>query len=369
MNTISLIFIASTGAGPVYSFAMAKAIAERKEYQLNLIISNTLSTKTLWHEAFDKDPNVNIVEVCTYKHNMLSVLLSFFRVKTIRKILKILYASDICYIPFGFMWAPIVYPRLKGKCKLITTIHDPHPHNPNSGFIQKVADRIDNYHYSLADHLIMLNKKDLPHIQERYPSTPITVVPHASFDYYSKIGDMETQEKIYHHIAFLGTISWYKGLDILVDAFQSLSTPDMKLTIAGKGTIEEDVLKKIEGDKNIILMNRYVEDKEFGEILKTVDFVVLPYRNASQSGVIPLAYSFGKTVIATNVGALDEQVPGDVGVLVEPSPKAVAKAIDDMYKDEEKLFTLNKNAKKYADTELTWEHSAELMSKVFKSLL
>ena len=74
-----------------------------------------------------------------------------------------------------------------------------------------------------------------------------------------------------------------------------------------------------------------------------------------------MAFAFGKTVVATNVGALDEQVPEGTGILVAPNSDDIASAIDALYSDVEQIKTLGMNAQRYAQTELTWEHSAELL--------
>jgi glycosyltransferase involved in cell wall biosynthesis len=100
-----------------------------------------------------------------------------------------------------------------------------------------------------------------------------------------------------------------------------------------------------------------------------IDFVVLPYKRASQSGVVPMAFSFGKTVIATNVGALSEQIPQGTGIVVEPNSTLIAESIDKLYSTPNLILDYNKNAKKYADTELSWEHSADLFHNILDQLI
>nr|AIA93452.1 CAZy families GT4 protein [uncultured Alistipes sp.] len=59
--------------------------------------------------------------------------------------------------------------------------------------------------------------------------------------------------------------------------------------------------------------------------LSAADFVIQPYRNATQSGVTPLAYHFEKPMLVTNVGGLPGLVPDrKVGLIAEPDPQSIA---------------------------------------------
>jgi glycosyltransferase involved in cell wall biosynthesis len=67
------------------------------------------------------------------------------------------------------------------------------------------------------------------------------------------------------------------------------------------------------------LINRWVDEKDIAGIFQQADVVVLPYTAGSQSGVIPIAASFGLPVIATRVGGIPEQIEQETtGLLVEP---------------------------------------------------
>ena len=109
------------------------------------------------------------------------------------------------------------------------------------------------------------------------------------------------------------------------------------------------------------MINRWIEDHEFQEILDNVDVVVLPYNEATQSGIIPLAFAFGKTVIATNVGALSEQVPDGTGFIVNADKYSIVSALDYLYDNPHLIEQYGHNAFVYANTELTWSKSAKLL--------
>jgi glycosyltransferase involved in cell wall biosynthesis len=90
--------------------------------------------------------------------------------------------------------------------------------------------------------------------------------------------------------------------------------------------------------------------------LSAADFVIQPYRNATQSGVTPLAYHFEKPMLVTNVGALPDLVPdGKVGVVTEPDPQSIANGIEQLYQLGEAHFLphLREEKKKYNWSNLT----------------
>ena len=105
------------------------------------------------------------------------------------------------------------------------------------------------------------------------------------------------------------------------------------------------------------------------DIIENSDFMVLPYLRASQSGVIPMSFALGRTVIATRVGALEEQVKEGTGKLVGLDSECIADAIDTMYATESRIVEMSKRAKEFADNELTWAHSAELLINFVKTIV
>ncbi len=363
MKKITLVSLGTTGAGPVYSLEMAKALASSQRCYLQVIISTEVKNIDQWDLCFKDRDDIEYHVIDTYKHNILSVIYSsLFDLKKKRHLIDLIcqFKTDILYIPFKLTWAKDIYYRLN-NIRIITTIHDPHPHDSFlQGFKWYIFDNfIGNECIGRTNDIIVLNKKDVEFVKYKYKKNVI-VIPHASFSYYIKKEDNHNY-KLQHTIGFFGRIEPYKGLDILIDAFERLYDINIKLLVAGSGQIDSILKNRIERNSNIVLYNRYIEDEEIQSLLQSVDFVVLPYKRASQSGVIPLSFALGKTVVATNVGALDEQVPKGTGVLVEPNVESIEKAIRELYGKPNLITEMGIRAKNYADTELTWEHSAELL--------
>lgn len=131
-------------------------------------------------------------------------------------------------------------------------------------------------------------------------------------------------------LLFLGFVRPYKGLDIAFDALERL--PDhYRLTVAGEFWDDAEPLRDRAGrfGERVSLDDRYVPDEEIGDLLGDHHLLVCPYRSATQSGLVPLAFAAGRPVVATDVGGLAEVVvDGKNGELSTVDPGAFAAAIE-----------------------------------------
>jgi glycosyltransferase involved in cell wall biosynthesis len=128
-------------------------------------------------------------------------------------------------------------------------------------------------------------------------------------------------------LLFFGRISHYKGLDTLLDAMPAVweRLPELRLTVAGEGEVPEHPLL---ADPRVECRFEHVPEETVPPLFAAVTCLVLPYRQASQSGVGSLAREYGRAVVATRVGGLPELIGTDWGRLVEPEdPAALAAAI------------------------------------------
>ena len=244
--------------------------------------------------------------------------------------------------------------------RIIATLHDPHPHDSLNNPFEKWIRYQNKKSYKYVNDVVILNKSDVSFVKANYCSN-VHVIPHASFSYYVNSLAEDTQLK--YKIGFIGRIEPYKGLDLLVDAFLKLDER-FNLIIAGSGKIDNSTLQKITSNNRIELINRYIKDDEFSVLLNKMDVVVLPYKRASQSGVIPLVFAHGKPVIVTNVGALEEQVPEGTGIVTKADVDSLVKSIFSLYNNPQLILEYGKMAKFYAETNLSWEHSAKLLNDI-----
>ncbi|MEJ7912381.1 MAG: glycosyltransferase, partial [Chitinophagaceae bacterium] len=132
------------------------------------------------------------------------------------------------------------------------------------------------------------------------------------------------------------------------------------LLIAGEFYEDEkpylQLIKQSGIQDSIILKNGFIADHEVKYYLCAADVLIQPYRNATQSGVTPLAYHFEKPMVVTNVGGLPALVPHlKCGIVCEPQPAAIAAAILEFYELGEAHFIphLQSEKLKYAWTNIT----------------
>lgn len=366
---ISLVSLGQTGAGPVYSLEMAKTLSQRDDCELQVIISSGVANIKVWNDTFASiGVDYHVIE--TYKHNALSAIVSCLNIPKQQHLVRLIqdFNPDVLYIPFGLMWARYVYRKLHDRIRIITTIHDVDHHDKwyNLSMAELGAYIFTVGADKFVDAHVVLNKKDA-RIVEKRTGKRVVVIPHAGFDYYFKSA-ISGEKRLNRCIGFFGRIEVYKGLDLLIEAFENTHTDDLKLLIAGKGQIAATLLNRIDNNPNIELINRYIGDDEFEGLMKRIDFAVLPYKRASQSGVIPMCFAAGKTVIATNVGALSEQVPCGTGIITEVDSGKIASAIDFLYNEPKTIFEYGDNARHYAETELSWAKSAMHLMKFAESV-
>jgi len=219
------------------------------------------------------------------------------------------------------------------------------------------------YFIKPVDAFITMSEKVLADLKLFNNTKPAAYIPHPLYDNFGEKISKETarknlgiavDEKI---ILFFGFIRKYKGLDILLDAMALLNDkmPDLKLLIAGefyddKKQYEEQIIRLGLKDR-LILKTVFIADNEIKNYLCAADLVVQPYRNATQSGVTPLAYHFEIPMIVTNVGGLAAMVPHDkVGLVAEPTAIAIAENIELYFKKGEAWFLphLREEKKKYS---------------------
>jgi len=136
-------------------------------------------------------------------------------------------------------------------------------------------------------------------------------------------------------LLFFGYVRKYKGLDILIEAFPKILSvnPNAKLLIVGEFYDDPkestELIKKRKLEEKVKVINQFVPNEEVAKYYQASDLVILPYRSATQSGILNVAYGFYKPVIVTDVGGLAEFVDeGKTGFVVKPnSPEAIADGV------------------------------------------
>ncbi|MBK6765483.1 MAG: glycosyltransferase family 4 protein [bacterium] len=140
-------------------------------------------------------------------------------------------------------------------------------------------------------------------------------------------------------LLFIGLIREYKGVDVLLRAMPAIiqRDPEIKLVIAGEFYEGQEKYESLIDDlkirDHVIVRPKFVPSHEIGLYLAAADLNVLPYRHATQSGILVTAYAHGCPVLVTRVGGLAEVVDdGKSGFVVEgENPQAIADAVMNYY--------------------------------------
>lgn len=222
----------------------------------------------------------------------------------------------------------------------VTTHHDPFPHTGEKKHKQKKIYRWANSH---SVGLVILNKKQLADFCNVYNIAPEKVLVN-KLGVYDIIRTFKvTSTPKPHNILFFGRISPYKGIEYLCEAMKIVrkAIPDATLTIAGGGQMYFDI-EPYQSLGYFEFRNRYIDMYELAELISRCSFVVCPYTDATQSGVVMTSFALGKPVVATNVGGMGEMVEeGKSGKLIPPKDtESLARAILTLMKDDGILKTM-----------------------------
>jgi glycosyltransferase involved in cell wall biosynthesis len=269
-------------------------------------------------------------------------------------------------------WLPVMGPALGTMLRMVKRNHHTRiiciadnviPHEKRPGDTP-----FTRYFLKACDGFVTMSEKVLGDLRQFEPTKPAQLVQHPLYDNFGepipaaearkRLG-LSSEEKI---LLFFGFIRQYKGLDMLLQAMadERIRQAGIRLLVAGE-FYEDDkpyhqLIQDLQLQESVILRTNFIPDSEVRDYLCAGDCVVQPYRNATQSGVTPLAYHFEKPMIVTNVGGLPALVPHEkVGLVTEPSPTALADAILHFYQLGEQYFIphLRSEKQKYSWAKLT----------------
>lgn len=198
--------------------------------------------------------------------------------------------------------------------------------------------------------------------------TPVAAIPHGVLGMY-KAWDAPDVPLEPRTVLFFGRMTRYKGLDVLVraQALVSERVPGARFVIAGRGEALAMYATQLRAP-GFEVHDRFIANAEVAALFRRAAVVVLPYTEASQSGVIPVAYAFGTPVIVTRIGSLPEVVDdGGSGLIVAPgNAEELAAAIVAVLTDSGLRARLAVGACRMRDTRLSWRTVAEQTERFYR---
>ena len=246
-------------------------------------------------------------------------------------------------------WTPFMAPcfgtiariaRGNGHTKVLCQIDNVEPHEHH------LTDKpFNRYYLHSVDGFVYMSEQVHSELRA-YSDAPALFSPHPLFENFGERVERSEAcvrlglDPANRYVLFFGLIRDYKGLDLLLDAWAQLRragrTEGRRLIVAGEFyTAREPYLNRIADNglqDEVLLHDRFIPDDDVKYYFSAADFVVQPYKTATQSGVTQIAYQFCVPMVVTDVGGLAEIVPdGRVGYVCEPTPEGVAGAIERMY--------------------------------------
>ena len=285
--------------------------------------------------------------------------------------------------------ALMVFYKLLGK-KICLTVHNVNVKTRDGGdsWLNRATLK---FQYRRCDHVFLHTERMKQELvaQFDFPEAKASVIPFGinSTTPNTKLTGAEARQKLGlaaadKVILFFGNIAPYKGVEFLVEAFETIATTDetLRLIIAGRPKGEETywagLLEKISRSaarNRVILKIEYVPDAETEIYFKAADVLVLPYTHIFQSGVLFLGYNFGVPVVVSDVGALrDDILEGRTGFVCAPRDAASLAATLKKYFASDlflQLATRRQDIFDFANDRYSWSKVAAITTDVYHRLL
>jgi glycosyltransferase involved in cell wall biosynthesis len=203
----------------------------------------------------------------------------------------------------------------------------------------------------------------------------VHVIPHGAFEHLARQPDerplpAELAEVERPVVLYFGLVRPYKGVDVLLEAFQQVE--DAELWVVGRPLgVSMERLRRLAPAGRVRFVDRYVTDAELPAYFRRADLLALPHRNVDVSGVLAAGLAFGKAMVISDVGGFRELV-GDhgTGMLVPPGdPGALAAAINALLADPGERRRLEERAAAAAKGPYSWDRIAEQTTSVYEQVL
>lgn len=247
---------------------------------------------------------------------------------------------------------------------LVTTIHDVfwHPGDRNNIFGSEYTKRIAFY----RSQKIIVHAESLRKILTedfRIPQQRVNILQHGELgSLYKRRAKEDSIKREPYTLLFFGRIWPYKGLDYLLKAlpFIAAKIPEVKLIIAGRGENVQQYFPNGLDSKRIEMINDFIPEEDVAALFQRATISVLPYIEASQSGVAALSYGMGTPIVASDVGGLKEVIEHEKdGLLVPPGDvQALADAIIRLLSDRQLQEEIRTAGLARCQKDLNWSNIA-----------
>lgn len=341
------------------------AINIKKQYKKNGIFKASVYPELAHFSRLIDIDKMYVINCCaksglSLRHAYVNLLFYNFILKQKFDIIHITMYP--CYFEF---------PIYLFRRKVVLTVHDPFPHSSDISIFNHIYRKIA---FGLFSNFVILNKAQKKEFVEYYQLSGKRILESKLSTYtYLHLYDKGNVACSSEYILFFGRITPYKGLDYLLPAMKIVheSFPDVKLIIAGKGEFSFDFTEYSHLDY-VEIRNHFIGSAELTSLIQNSLFVVCPYIDATQSGVVMSAFAFCKPVIATDVGGLPEMVLNNkFGLIVPPkNSELLASSILKLLLNRSFLKDLEHNIhKEYSSGGKSWNNISKDLLDFYSDLI
>jgi alpha-maltose-1-phosphate synthase len=350
-----------------YTIQLANALSN-KNISVQIALSESIYTTTDENEYLSP----KITRYCYRKPRLYSPENIILLYRLLRMITG--YDPDIIHLQGISFWFSLALPLISlMKYPVIVTFHDPKPHVGESYLRTRIANHLARA-YSARAFVHGVTLKELMMEEYSYPEwrTCVTISGEHEVMPYIKHISPDVRETG-HAVLFFGRIYAYKGLDYLIRAEPLITREiaDVQIIIAGKGEPFEKYRALMVHPEHFQVYNYYISYEVGAALFQKCSLVVLPYIDASQSGVVHIAYAFKKPVIVTSVGSIPEIVDdGVTGMIIPPKDTdALARAIVNLLNDVGLRNEMGEHGYQKLKTDLSWSRIVQTVIPVYEQVI
>jgi alpha-maltose-1-phosphate synthase len=346
-----------------YSSQFCNELSKRNDLDLKVAIAS-------YHDSVLYDSGITFIKIRT-NPNLFSFIFDslniFYHVYFLYNIFK--YSPDIVHFLDNHPWYSFYVKIFRlFWYEIYVTQHDPTLHSwETSSVLWKIAAYTNKVLRNTSDRLFVHWDILKEEVVKRYNISENRVfsIRHGAYTFFNKWAQWLAVQR--NTFLFFWRILDYKGLDILLWALGQVkkSFPDFQLIIAWPWDITSYKKELNIFKENIKIYNYNIEPEEAYKFFEISEFVVLPYKDATGSWVVPVSYSFSKAVLATNVWELVSVVEdGKTWYLVETNNSEVLwQKIVEMLQEKDRIKSMWKEWKIFSDEQLSW---SDIIVKVYK---
>lgn len=342
----------SNGGGPLVSQRMAKGLAADSELEVFVSYSSYADNTEEWESL-----KLPTLRVRTYRtsYQLLTRLpqwiLSIIRLRRFIRDNSI----DVVYSGMLSLWPSLAMPlTVPRRTKFVSSIHDAYEHKGEQRKLIALARRKELHR---ADAVVAFSAHSASQLKSQVGSKPVITLELGAD---SPTAKPRTVLPSPITIGFFGRIVAYKGIDLFVETLRELQNRGIEARgrVVGSGVVPAALL---DSTRDLVQWDvRWIDKDDIEEVFGQFDLLLLPYLEASQSGVVSQAATHGVPVVSTPVGALPDQVQlYEIGFVAEEVTSAsLADQISRIVTDPQTYASFSVRAMQNAATTQSWEANA-----------